>query len=141
MPTWPIEIVEKNGVTLFDPPNQNALLADLVFWSNTTNHSHQPWMLDANGKPVPDPRKKIDPNKPYDECDTPPGPPNFDPASRLVPSYLSDCIAPGTSSRPAFNVVLPTGITSPISYYCKVHPTSASERGTITIVTQPPPTT
>ena len=135
MPTWSIEIVEKDGVTTFSPRNQNALQEDMISWNNTTDDRHQPWMLDANGNPVADPRTKIDPNKPLDECVNPPGPPNFDPKSRQVPTYLSDCIAPGASSRPAFNVTVPAGLTSPISYYCKVHPQNASERGTITLTT------
>ena len=132
MPDWSIEIVENSGVTSFAPTNLPASLADLVSWNNTTGERHQPWMLDAAGNPVPDPRKKIDPNKPYDECDTPPGPANFDPKSRYVPTYLSDCIppGPGTSSRPAFNV---QPAATKISYYCKVHPTRTSERGTITV--------
>lgn len=137
MPSWSIEIVEKDGVTSFNPKNQDALQEDLISWNNTTNQRHQPWLLDAIGNPVTDPRKKIDPNKPFDACDggSPDAPPNFDPKSRQVPTYLSDCIAAGASSRPSFNVTIPTGFTSPLSYYCKVHPQNASERGTITLTT------
>jgi hypothetical protein len=138
MPTWSIEIVEKDGKTSFSPANQNALQDDLISWNNTTNDRHQPWMITSVGPPpvpVADPRKKIDPNKPLDECSNPPGPPNFDPKSRMVPTYLSDCIPPGGSSRPAYDVGQAPG--TKVLYYCKVHPAEASEQGSITVVAQP----
>lgn len=137
MPDWSIKIIEtyniganvpEEHVTAFDPVNLDAMQDDLVTWNNTTGEEHQPWMLDANGNPVPDPRKGIDPTKPI--SDTNP----LDPKSRLVPTYMSDLILPGASSRPSFNVYKPateTGNTWTISYYCKVHPNVETERGKI----------
>ena len=131
MPDWSVRIV-RNGTTTsatsFDPTNLNAMQDDLVSWNNTTEEEHQPWLLDASGTPIPDPRKGIDPNKPI--SDTNP----LDPKSRLVSTYLSDLILPGASSRPAFDVAKPATVTQdtwPISYYCNVHPHRDSERGTI----------
>jgi plastocyanin len=132
MPDWSIRIVVENNQTKFDPKQLNASLDDLVSWNNTTEECHQPWMLDANGQPVIDPRTPIDPSKPLDPCDggDPNDPPNFDRQSRLgVATYMSDCIAPGASSRPAFDTT-PVGT---ISYYCRVHPQREYECGTIKV--------
>ena len=41
------------GTTFFDPQAQPAYLNDLLYWSNTTNDSHQPWETDSNYNPKP----------------------------------------------------------------------------------------
>jgi hypothetical protein len=125
MPDWSIEIVQKD-VTSFEPKNLDAMQDDLVSWNNTTGANHQPWLLDASGKAVPDPRKGIDPTQPISDSNP------LDQKTRST--YLSDLILPGASSRPAFDVFKPagTGDTWTLSYYCAVHPQVESERGTIT---------
>jgi hypothetical protein len=118
MPSWSIEIiVDEDGVTSFDPPNQDAMQDDNVSWSNTTDESHQPWMLQGeDGPPV--------------TFSNP-----FVPADRFTPNYMSDEILPGDPSTPGYNVTSPS-TTVPDSwivyYYCNVHPERDSERGTIT---------
>jgi hypothetical protein len=109
MPTWSIKIVSNGGVTSFDPPNLDAMQDDCVSWNNTTDEPHQPWQLQSkDGPPVP-----------------------F--TNRFATNYLADVIAPEDSSRPAYNVTLPTSpATWPIYYYCNEHPDRASERGSIT---------
>ncbi|MEA2240238.1 MAG: hypothetical protein QOC81_4962 [Thermoanaerobaculia bacterium] len=135
MPDWSIRIVDNGTATPFVPQVLEASRDDLVSWNNTTEECHQPWMLDANNKPVKDPRTPLDPSKPLDPCDggDPNDPPNFDRQSRLgVATYMSDCIAPDASSRPAFNVTPLAGQTE-IYYYCRAHPERDYERGKIEV--------
>lgn len=40
-----------DGTTSFDPQVQAAFVNDLLYWSNTTNDSHQPWETDSNYNP------------------------------------------------------------------------------------------
>src|SRR5437588_3293844 len=39
------------GTTSFDPSAQGANVNDLLYWSNTTNDSHQPWETDSQYNP------------------------------------------------------------------------------------------
>ncbi len=123
MPDWSIKIVPSaSGVGAAFVPNiqgfspGDALPAqedDLVSWSNTTHDTHQPWPTDSNYNPLSDaevlPRGSV--------------------------NYLSDPIPGGEPSTPAYNVTQPTVTPPPdtwtVYYYCKLHPTIKSERGTI----------
>lgn len=122
MPDWSIKIVPaKSGKgAAFQPDLQGykpgdplpVQQDDLVTWNNSTKHQHQPWMTDANYNPItPDP-------------------------ARGTANYLSDPIPPNQSSRPSWDVIgppasTPNAQTWTIYYYCKLHPTVASERGQI----------
>lgn len=119
MADWSIRIVPaaSGGGAAFQPDIQGyepgdplpAQQDDLVTWNNTTNQSHQPWQTDESYEPIsPDP-------------------------PRGSKNYLSDPIPPRQSSRPSYDVSAPAG--SPDSwtvyYYCNLHPTVETERGTI----------
>jgi hypothetical protein len=131
MPDWSIKIVQAGGGATFVPDLYDAKPGDplqaqqddLVTWNNTTNDPHQPWPSDANYNPLPD--SQVLP--------------------RGGPNYLSDEIPPQGSSRPSYDVAQPAAVppstTGPstwtVYYCCKIHPTAASERGTI-VGTVPP---
>jgi hypothetical protein len=132
MPDWSIKIVPaaSGGGAAFQPNLQGynpgeALPAqqdDLVSWNNTTNDEHQPWPTDSSYKPL-------------SEADVLP---------RGGPNYLSDPISAGESSRPAYNVTQPTPpppATPPdtwtVYYYCKLHPDTKTERGSIEAIALP----
>jgi hypothetical protein len=121
MPDWSIKIVAAGrGKAAFVPDIQGAQAGDplkaqqddLVTWNNTTKKTHQPWQTDENYKPYPD-------------AD----------AQRGSAEYLSDPIPPGESSRPSYDVAQPASSppldTWTVYYYCKNHPNSKTERGTI----------
>lgn len=105
-----IECSDDVESTTFDPTPLSAQQNDVVCWTNNTGETHQPWPLDANGKPLP-------------ASSTPRGSAN----------YLSDPIPPNRSSRPSYIVVQPSGNppTWKLNYYCATHPQRQSERGTI----------
>ena len=88
-----------------------AQQTDIVSWNNTTDDTHQPWPTDSNYNPH------------SDAVVLPRGGPN----------YMADPIPAGLSSTPAY-IVAQTGT---IYYYCKLHPTITSERGTIDATEQP----
>ncbi|HEY6320050.1 MAG TPA: hypothetical protein VJA16_00645 [Thermoanaerobaculia bacterium] len=128
MPDWSIKIVQAGSGAEFVPDLYGAKPGDplktqqddLVTWNNTTNDPHQPWPSDANYNPLPDAQV----------------------LPRGGPSYLSDVIPAQGSSRPSYDVAQPAGTPQPstwtVYYCCKLHPTVASERGTI-VGTVPPP--
>jgi hypothetical protein len=93
-----------------------AQVDDLVTWNNTTGEAHWPWPTDQNYAPLPDSQ-----------------------VSTKNGNYLSDRIPAGMSSRPSYDVKMPTS-GSTIYYCCKLHP---QERGRITVTAIPPlqPTT
>jgi hypothetical protein len=131
MPDWSIKIVQTGSGAAFVPDLYGAKPGDplqaqqddLVTWNNTTDDPHQPWPSDANYQPLPD--SQVLP--------------------RGGPNYLSDVIPPQGSSRPSYDVAQPAAVppstTGPstwtVYYCCKLHPTVASERGTI-VGTVPP---
>jgi hypothetical protein len=130
MPDWSIKIVPSNSGSgaAFQPDlngyeQGDALIAqqdDLVSWNNTTDDTHQPWPTDSNYNPL-------------SEAEVMP---------RGGPNYLSDPIPGGESSRPSYDVALPAGLPPPpnswtVYYYCKLHPTIETERGTIEATTPP----
>jgi hypothetical protein len=39
------------NTTSFSPSPQTALVSDLVFWNNETQHHHWPWPTDSNYNP------------------------------------------------------------------------------------------
>ncbi len=121
MADWSIKIVStKNGVG-FQPDLQGAKVGDplqaqqddLVSWNNTTNDTHQPWPTDSNYQPL------------FSENQ----------ANANPDLYLSDPIPAGESSSPGYDVARPDGDQGPqnwtVYYFCKLHPTAKSERGTI----------
>jgi len=128
MPDWSIKIVQAGGGAAFVPDLYGAKPGDplqaqqddLVTWNNTTDDPHQPWPSDANYNPDKD-------------------------VPRGSAKYLSDVIPPQGSSRPSYDVAQPPAeppsTTAPstwtVYYCCKLHPTVASERGTI-VGTVPP---
>jgi len=127
MADWSIKIIPAstgNGAA-FAPDIQgygpgDALPAqqdDLVSWNNTTDDTHQPWPTDSSYNPL-------------SEADVLP---------RGSANYLSDPIPGGQSSRPSYDVALPSGSpqTWTVYYFCKLHPDIETERGTIA-ATQPP---
>jgi hypothetical protein len=119
MADWSIKIVQakSGGGAAFQPDLQGYKAGDplpvqqddLVTWNNTTGQTHQPWLTDANYKPIT------------------PAP------VRGSANYLSDPIPPKESSRPSYDVAQPEGEPSSwtVYYYCKLHPTVKSERGMI----------
>lgn len=121
MPDWSIKIVPASSGTgaAFQPDLQgykpgDALIAqqdDLVTWSNMTKHTHQPWMTDSNYNPL------------SDAAVLPRGSAN----------YMSDPIPAGESSRPSYDVSQPPAQPNSwtVYYFCKLHPTIETERGTI----------
>lgn len=123
MPDWSIKIISTSAGAAFVPDLQGAnpgdpLQAqqdDLVTWNNTTGDSHQPWPTDSSYDPLP--------------------------AERGSANYLSDEIPPGESSRPSYDVAQPVTDPPPdnwtVYYYCKLHPTVETERGTIEATTVP----
>lgn len=130
MADWSIKIVStKNGVG-FQPDLQGAKVGDplqaqqndLVTWNNTTNNAHQPWQTDSNYQPLSDAWVNAHPDL-----------------------YLSDSIPGGEPSSPSYNVAQPTSFqTQPqppntwtVYYFCKLHPTAKSERGTIEATVPP----
>jgi len=133
MADWSIKIVTAptGGGAAFQPdvPGYNvgeALPAqqdDLVSWANMTDDTHQPWPTDPNYEPL-------------SEAEVLP---------RGSANYLSDPIPPGESSRPSYDVAqpppLPPVTTGPPSwtvyYFCKLHPTVTTERGTIEATVPP----
>jgi hypothetical protein len=122
MPDWSIKIVPAaTGTGAAFMPNVpgakagdplQAMQDDLVSWNNTTNQAHQPWQTDSNYQPLSDAWVKAHPDL-----------------------YMSDSIPAGRPSRPAYDVAQPGGVPPPgtwtIYYFCKIHPTVQSERGTI----------
>lgn len=88
-----------------------AQLADLVSWSNQTDDTHQPWPTDSEFVPL-------------SEADVLP---------RGSANYLSDPIPGGEPSTPAYVC----SEVATIYYYCRLHPTLESERGTIEVADQP----
>jgi len=129
MPDWSIKIVPANsGSGAAFQPDLNGyepgdpLIAqqdDLVSWNNTTGDTHQPWPTDSNYNPLSD----------------------ADVLPRGGPNYLSDPIPGGQSSRPSYDVAQPGTTPAPSSwivyYYCKLHPTIETERGTIEATVPP----
>ena len=129
MADWSIKIVPaaSGGGAAFQPDLQGykpgqALPAqqdDLVTWNNTTNEAHQPWQTDSNYEPLSDAWVA---QYPY--------------------LYLCDEIPAQQPSTPEYDVAIPGGVSAPTSwtvyYFCKVHPTRESERGTIAATQQPP---
>jgi len=127
MADWSIKIVPaaSGGGAAFQPDLQgygpgDALPAqqdDLVTWGNWTDDTHQPWPTDANYNPLPE--------------------------TQVLPrgsaNYLSDPIPPGESSRPSYDVALPTSKPNSwtVYYFCKLHPDVESERGTIDATVSP----
>jgi hypothetical protein len=121
MPDWSIKIIPSDTdedaefVPDLDDAKQGDPLEaqqdDLVTWNNTTDEDHQPWPTDANYNPLPDSQVK-----------------------RGTPSYLSDPIPAGGSSRPSYDVAQPADTkpaTWTVYYFCKLHPTATTERGQI----------
>jgi len=121
MPDWLIRIVPVANPTpavpaAFIPALRDAhagtpltaQVDDIVVWSNTTNHEHWPWPLDANGNPLPDNQ-------------VPPG------------LKLSDPIPANTSSN-NYDVTMPASGNT-IDYCCKLHP---QMRGQIIVTAIPP---
>lgn len=113
MPDWTIKIVPAGpGVVgaKFAPGAQQAQQDDLVCWNNTTDETHQPWPTDSNYKPLTN-------------------------VERGSAQYLSDPIPPGRSSRPSYDVVLPSGNPAPqtwtVYYCCLTHQDRVNERGVI----------
>jgi hypothetical protein len=96
------------GNSKFSPNPQFAQQGDNISWNNTTNETHQPWPLDANGNPIT--------NLPRDD-----------------PRYLSDPIPPNNPSTPPYGVAQPAGkpATWTVNYICLNHPKRTSERGSI----------
>ncbi len=122
MPDWSIKIVRASssgGGAAFQPdiPGYDpgdplpAQEDDLVSWNNTTDDTHQPWPTDSSYNPL-------------SEAEVLP---------RGSVNYLSDPIPGGEPSTPAYNVSAPGSAppTWTVYYYCKLHPTITSERGTI----------
>jgi plastocyanin len=101
MPDWLIRIEPVANPTpevpaAFVPDKMDsAQVDDIVVWSNTTNETHWPWPVDANGNPLPDNQ-------------VPPGLKLSDPIPANTPSNNYDVTMP------------PTGNT--IDYCCKLHP-------------------
>lgn len=132
MPDWSIKIVPAptGGGAAFQPdiPGSNpgdplsAQQNDLVSWNNTTKQAHQPWQTDSNYQPLSE--AWIDSH---------------------AALYMSDSVPGGRPSSPAYNVSLPgdqaanaPAVTSwTVYYFCKLHPTVASERGTIEAIVPP----
>lgn len=126
MSDWSIKIVpaSSGGGAAFVPDLQGydpgdplpAQQDDLVCWNNTTNQTHQPWKTDENYVPIPDSQ-----------------------APRGSQDYLSDPIPPKQSSRPSYDTAPPAGNPDSwtVYYYCKLHPTVESERGTIDVTAVP----
>jgi len=123
MPDWSIKIVPSptGGGAAFQPDLHGArpgdplrtMQDDLVTWNNTTGQTHQPWPATPEWSPFPK-----------------------DQVQRGTPNYLSDPIPAGQSSRPSYDVAQPTDTTPPpttwtVYYVCALHPSVASERGTI----------
>jgi hypothetical protein len=121
MPDWSIKIVPASSGSgaAFQPdlPGYSpgdALPAqedDLVSWNNTTHDTHQPWPTNSSYNPL-------------SEAEVLP---------RGSVNYLSDPIPAGEPSTPAYNVSAPSSAPPAwtVYYYCKLHPTITSERGTI----------
>jgi hypothetical protein len=122
MPDWSIKIVPTGSGTgaAFQPdvPGSNpgdplsAQQGDLVSWNNTTDQAHQAWQTDANYQPLSDAWVSEHPEL-----------------------GMGDSIPSGRSSSPAYDVSWPSALAPPqtwtIYYFCKLHPTVESERGTI----------
>jgi hypothetical protein len=127
MPDWSIKIVPAatGDGAAFQPdvPGYNvgeALPAqqdDLVSWANTTDDTHQPWPTDSNYAPL-------------SEAEVLP---------RGSANYLSDPIPSGESSRPSYDVAQPSSQPNSwiVYYFCKLHPTVTTERGTIEAAVPP----
>lgn len=121
MPDQLIKIVPSNSGAgaAFQPDLQGYLAGDplpaqqgdIVSWNNTTDDTHQPWPTDSNYNPL------------SEAVVLPRGGPN----------YLSDPIPASLPSTPAYVVAQP----GTIYYYCKLHPTITSERGTIEATVSP----
>jgi len=121
MADWSIKIVpaKSGGGGAFAPDISGygpgdplpAQQDDLVSWNNTTDKTHQPWPTDPSYNPLSD----------------------ADVLPRGSANYLSDPIPPGQSSRPSYDVALPDSSpnTWTVYYFCKLHPTVETERGTI----------
>jgi hypothetical protein len=127
MPDWSIKIVPAatGDGAAFQPdvPGYNvgeplpAQQDDLVSWANTTDDTHQPWPTDSNYEPLSE--------------------------AQVLPrgsaNYLSDPIPPGESSRPSYDVAQPSSQPNSwtVYYFCKLHPTITTERGTIEATVPP----
>lgn len=121
MPDWSIKIIpDAQGAPVAIVPDLKgskqgdplqAQVDDLVSWNNTTDKSCQPWPTDSNYKLLPDNQ-----------------------VSQQNNNYLSDPIPAGLSSRPSYDVVMPTWLTPSdgnVIYYClKEYP---KVRGTIVV--------
>ena len=120
MPDWSIKIVsaEDGEGAAFVPDLKGAqpgdplrtMQDDLVTWNNTTDETHQPWPTNSEYLPYPDSQ-----------------------VQRGTPTYLSDPIDGGESSRPSYDVSQPADKPSTwtVYYCCKLHPDVDSEHGTI----------
>ena len=120
MPDWSIKIIpDANGVPAAIVPDLRgskpgdplqAQVDDLVSWNNTTDRPCQPWPTDAEYNPLPDNQ-----------------------VSTTIGNYLSDSIPAGMSSRPLYDVVMPTWLTPSdgnVIYYCLKN---TNVRGTIVV--------
>jgi hypothetical protein len=115
---WNVRIVTTGTATAFEPrvpggmPGGELLAqaGDVVTWGNATTETHQPWPLDANGNPVP----------------------AANPES-ATPGYMSDPIPANNSSTPQYVINSSLTVGSVINYYCRLHPTEPTERGSIKI--------
>lgn len=118
MPDWSIKIIPNPAATADQPallkpdlvgarPGDplEAQEGDQVSWNNETGQPYQPWPTDAQYVPLPVGAVPWPP--------PPPPPPPQEPPPNL---YLSDLIPGHRSSRPAYDVVMPT--TGSIIYYC-----------------------
>ena len=90
---------------------------DAVFWSNMTADTHQPWPTHSDYSPL-------------SEADVLP---------RGSANYLSDPIPGQEPSTPLYNVAQPSPTQNnwTVYYYCRLHPTIETERGTIAATVRP----
>lgn len=72
MPDWQININDKPAT--FKPNPQRAMLGDNVYWTNNTNEDHQPWPLDSDGEPAPEPGWNVPPIPPQESSPSLPVP-------------------------------------------------------------------
>jgi plastocyanin len=121
MPDWSIKIIGEEHFDFgkhssnmqFSPFRQQVLVDDLISWNNQTEAQHQPWPLDAGGKPI-----------------------NL---GSMVNPWGVNPVPGGASSNPAYNVASsPTGI---VKYGCALHlneDKTAREVGELEVLTQAP---
>lgn len=109
LPDVSINIVDSGTAATFTPQARNAQPTFRINWNNLTSEAHQPWPTDANYSPLP---------------------------VTGWPGSLSDVIQSGSSSL-VYALAPPPGDPNATSwtiyYYCKLHPNSQSERGTIVV--------